>query len=75
MKQEEILKNRFWLKTSIDVVKWLALQACSFRGNKEGPSSNNQGNFLEMVKVLSSYNEEVAALVGNAPGNAKYTSP
>lgn len=28
-----------------------------------------------MVKVLSSYNEEVAALVGSAPGNAKYTSP
>ncbi|KAM0893614.1 hypothetical protein ACQ4PT_024979 [Festuca glaucescens] len=65
--KEEILKNRLRLKTSIDVVKWLALQACSFRGNKEGPSSNNQGNFLEMVKVLSSYNEEVAALVGNAP--------
>ncbi|KAK1621256.1 hypothetical protein QYE76_026773 [Lolium multiflorum] len=73
--KEEILKNRLRLKTSIDVVKWLALQACSFRGNKEGPTSNNQGNFLEMVKVLSSYNAEVAALVGNAPGNAKYNSP
>jgi hypothetical protein len=70
--KEEIIKNRLRLKTSIDTAKWLALQACSFRGNKEGPSSNNQGNFLEMVKILSSYNENVA---GSAPGNAKYTSP
>ncbi|XP_062213798.1 uncharacterized protein LOC133914804 [Phragmites australis] len=36
----------------------------------------NQGNFLEMMKLLGSYDKKVNAMVlGNAPGNAKYTSP
>jgi thymidine kinase len=35
----------------------------------------NQGNFLEMIKRIASYNEEVKAVVlGNAPKDAKYTS-
>ncbi|KAL6619567.1 hypothetical protein ACP70R_034706 [Stipagrostis hirtigluma subsp. patula] len=73
---EDIIKNRLRLKTSIDAAKWLAFQACPFRGNDEGPNSMNQGNFLEMMKLLASYNAKVKAVVlGNAPGNAKYTSP
>ena len=37
--------------------------------------SKKRGNFLEMVKILASYNKDVAAVVlENAPGNAKYTS-
>jgi hypothetical protein len=36
----------------------------------------NQGNFLELVKLLASYNKDVKAVVlENAPRNAKYTSP
>jgi len=35
----------------------------------------NRGNFLEMIELLASYNEQVGALVlGNASQNAKYTS-
>ena len=38
--------------------------------------SKNQGNFLEMIKLIASYDEEVGVVVlGNAPGKAKYTSP
>ncbi|XP_052304992.1 uncharacterized protein LOC18095741 [Populus trichocarpa] len=45
------------------------------RGHDERPESKNQGNFLEMMELLASYNEQVGALVlGNAPQNAKYTS-
>ena len=73
---EDIIKNRLRLKTSIDDAKWLAFQACPFRGNDKGPNSKNQGNFQEMVKLLASYNEKVnVGVLGNAPGNAKYTSP
>jgi hypothetical protein len=74
--EEEIRLNRLRLRTTIDVLRWLAFQACSFRGHDESASSKNQGNFLEMVKLIASYDEEVGAIVlGNAPGNAKYTSP
>ena len=73
---EDIRRNRLRLRVSIDTVRWLAFQACAFRGHDESPTSKNQGNFLEMVKLLAAYDEEVKAVVlGNAPGNAKYTSP
>ncbi|XP_023743324.1 uncharacterized protein LOC111891496 [Lactuca sativa] len=48
----------------------------SFRGHDEKIDSNNRGNFIELIKHTTSYNEEVAGVVlENAPGNAKYTSP
>ncbi|KAL6655967.1 hypothetical protein ACP70R_006793 [Stipagrostis hirtigluma subsp. patula] len=73
---DDIRKNRLRLATSIDAVRWLAFQACAFRGHDESEDSKDQGNFLEMVKLLASYDEEVKAVVlGNAPQNATYTSP
>jgi len=60
----------------VDIVRWLTFQACPFRGHDESPDSINQGNFLEMVKLLASYNKEVNDVVLQyAPKNAKYTSP
>ena len=72
----EIANNRLRLKTSIDVVQWLTFQACAFRGHNEHADSKNRGNFIEMIKILASYNEKVADVVlDKAPGNATYTSP
>jgi len=54
----------------------LTFQGCPYRGHDESPDSLNRGNFLEMVKLLASYNTEVNEVVlENAPKNAKYTSP
>jgi hypothetical protein len=73
---QEIMNNWLRLKTSIDSVQLLAFQACAFRGHDESFGSKNQGNFLELVKLLASYNDNVARIVlENAPKNAKYTSP
>ncbi|KAG6698515.1 hypothetical protein I3842_08G023800 [Carya illinoinensis] len=73
---EQILNNRLRVKTSIDVVQWLAFQGCAFRGHDETLDSKNRGNFLEMLKVLASYNDKVGKLVlENAPKSSKYTSP
>ena len=69
------MNNRLRLKTLIDTVRWLTLQACAFRGHDESSKSRNQGNFLELLKLLASYNDEVAKVVlENAPQNCKYTS-
>ncbi|GLT96628.1 hypothetical protein SLE2022_142360 [Rubroshorea leprosula] len=73
---QQIEKNRLRLKASIDVVRWLTFQACAFKGHDESLDSKNHGNFLEMNNLLASYNKEVNEVVlGNAPQNAKYTSP
>jgi len=52
----------------------LALQACPFRGHDESLDSLNRVNFLEVVKLLDSYNKEVKDVLEKAPRNAKYTS-
>ncbi|XP_028092674.1 zinc finger MYM-type protein 1-like [Camellia sinensis] len=71
----QIARNHLRLKTSIDVIKWLTFQACAFRGRDERHESNNRGNVIELIKLLASYNEDVAAVVlENAPQNASYHS-
>ena len=63
------------IKALINIVRWLTFQSYAFRGHDERPKSKNRGNFLEMLELLASYNEQVCALVlDNAPQNAKYIS-
>jgi hypothetical protein len=72
---EEKLNNRLQLMTSIKSIQYLAYQGCAFRDHDEGPNSKNCGNFLECIKVLSNFSEDVAKVVlENASQNAKYTS-
>ncbi|XP_071714266.1 uncharacterized protein [Rutidosis leptorrhynchoides] len=72
---EDVLKNCIRLKASVDVIRWLTFQACAFRGNDETVDSKNRGNFIELLKLLASHNDEVANVVlHNAPFNSKFTS-
>jgi hypothetical protein len=65
-----------WLKTTIDSIRWLAFQACAFKNHDESSNSKNQDNYIELIKFLASYNDNVDKVVlKNAPRNAKYTSP
>ncbi|CAN1824942.1 Zinc finger MYM-type protein 1 [Linum perenne] len=64
------------MNASIGAARWLTLQGLAFRGNDEGTSSKNRGNFIELLQYKAFYNEEVASVIlENAPKNAKYTSP
>ncbi|KAK4558185.1 hypothetical protein RGQ29_007800 [Quercus rubra] len=73
---KELENNRLRLKTSVECARWLAFQACAFRGHDESLDSKNRGNFIELIKFTSTFNDKVASVVlENAPGNAKYTSP
>ncbi|XP_057755344.1 uncharacterized protein LOC130974483 [Arachis stenosperma] len=73
---ETIANNRLRLKTSINAIRWLAFQACAFRGDDESPGSLNRKNFVELIKLLVSCNQNVNnVILENAPGNAQYISP
>ncbi|XP_060968719.1 uncharacterized protein LOC133036221 [Cannabis sativa] len=72
---QEIADNRLRLKTSIEGIRWLAFQACPFRGHNESKTSINRGNFLELLSFITSYNDKVAEVLDKAPRNATYTSP
>ncbi|QHO41430.1 uncharacterized protein [Arachis hypogaea] len=68
---ETIANNRLRLKTSINAIQWLAFQACAFRGDDESPGSLNRGNFIELIKLLASCNQNVNNVVLE---NAQYIS-
>ena len=59
----------------IGIAKFLLLQALAFRGHDESSSSNNRGNFLEMLKWYKGKDEKAAKLLDNAPANHQMTSP
>ena len=60
---QEIEKNWLQLKTSMDSVQCLAFQACAFRSHDESSKSKNQDNFIELVKLLATYNDDVVDIV------------
>ncbi|XP_076908506.1 uncharacterized protein LOC143565408 [Bidens hawaiensis] len=54
---------------------WLKFQACALRGHDESSTSKNRGNLIGLIKLLTSYQDEVAKVIlENSPYNAKYTS-
>ncbi|XP_042467557.1 zinc finger MYM-type protein 1-like [Zingiber officinale] len=71
-----IQKNRLRLTATIESVRWLSLQACGLRDHDESSTSQNCGNFIEMLKLLGKWNASIDdVILEKAPGNAKYTSP
>ena len=72
---EQIANNWLWLKASINVVRHLAFQAISFRGQDESSTSTNQGNFLTTLDLMEGYNNDIVEIMAKAPKNATYTSP
>ncbi|KAL9669670.1 hypothetical protein QQ045_007217 [Rhodiola kirilowii] len=77
-KQSEITKNghRIRLNASIDVSRLLLNQGRPFRGHDECEESNNQGNFMELIKYTASLNQSINNVVlGKAPGNNQMVSP
>ncbi|XP_062158828.1 uncharacterized protein LOC133866325 [Alnus glutinosa] len=72
---EQIANNRLQLKASIEVVRMLAFQGIAFRGRDESVDSTNRGNFLEILNLIVSYNEQIAEVIAKALKNASYTSP
>ncbi|KAJ9177312.1 hypothetical protein P3X46_012546 [Hevea brasiliensis] len=76
MNQAQHIEYRCRLNASIICLCYLLMQGLAFRANDESENSLNQGNFLELLKVLASCNEEINNVVlKNAPNNLRLTSP
>ncbi|XP_024164172.1 zinc finger MYM-type protein 1-like [Rosa chinensis] len=77
-RQLESSKHNYYtlLNASIDCVRFLLRQGLAFRGHDESESSNNRGNFLELLEFLAEHNDSVKAVAfENAPRNVQLTSP
>ncbi|XP_074288134.1 uncharacterized protein LOC141613297 [Silene latifolia] len=75
LSSKESLRNRLRLVASIEAVRLLALQECSFRGHDESTSSLNGGNFNVVLDSFKGLNNEIKISIDKAPQNAKYNSP
>lgn len=73
--QRLVQENRKYLSIIADALLFTALQNIAQRGDDESPQSMNQGNFLQLIKLLSNHNEFFKRKVAESPENAKYTSP
>lgn len=55
----EVNSNRELMKRLIDVCCLLAKQELPFRGHNEREDSVNQGNYIELIKLLSKYDSKL----------------
>ena len=63
-------QNRYYIKTSAEVILFCAKQEIALRGHDESDESENKGNFLELMDVISRHDEKFAARLRSLPDNA-----
>ncbi|KAL4090205.1 hypothetical protein QTP88_025104 [Uroleucon formosanum] len=66
-----VTENKKYMEAIIISLRMLAIQGIAFRGHIENESSINQGNFLELMKVISLFDNVVKKKI-NGPKNARY---
>ncbi|XP_076321993.1 zinc finger MYM-type protein 1-like [Tachypleus tridentatus] len=69
---ETVEENRHYIRAVIDALLYTACQNEAQRGHREGSQSDNRGNFLELLDMISRY-DEIVKNKPSGPGNAKYT--
>jgi len=79
---EQLLRNRYYVKSIAEVVQFLAVNELSFRGDNEGiglhdddHDSNCGGLFLNLFQYTLLKDAKLRDISACIPKNAKYTSP
>ncbi|XP_076348043.1 zinc finger MYM-type protein 1-like [Tachypleus tridentatus] len=65
-------EKRHYIRAVIDALLYTAYQNEAQRGHREGSQLDNRGNFLELLDMISRYDDIVKKKL-SGPGNAKYT--
>ena len=74
--REQVVKtNRHYIKTLIEILLLCAKQEIAVRGHRESAESRNQGNFLEILKLVADHDAVIKEKIRDNPHNATYTSP
>ncbi|KAJ3600256.1 hypothetical protein NHX12_031242 [Muraenolepis orangiensis] len=69
----QITERREYLRRIVAVTSLLGKQGIAFRGHEETDSSLNQGNFLEIMKLLETFDPFLQNY--QAPSHSTYLSP
>ncbi|CAK8695842.1 unnamed protein product [Clavelina lepadiformis] len=71
---EERKKWKAISESVVDVILFLSKQNLPFRGHREAFESNNQGNFLETVKLLEKYSPVIIKYLSDIRISTKMTT-
>ena len=76
--REQVEKNRRILHRLVDTTLFLARQGLAFRGHREyaglGAPDSNEGNFLELLKLLAHYDSILKQHMNNPVSRVTYLS-
>ena len=67
-----IISNHHYIKTIAEVILLCAKQELALRGHKESSKSQNQGNFVEILNLVSHHDPIIKEKLQEGPHNAKY---
>ncbi|XP_049274148.1 zinc finger MYM-type protein 1-like [Rhipicephalus sanguineus] len=68
----EVQENRLYIARVADILRFTAVQGIAQRGHDEGATSENKGNFVELLNLFAKYDEIVAKKLKGGAANAKY---
>ena len=72
--KDQIEENKHYLKTLGEVLLLTATQNIAQRGHRESETSKNQGNFREILNLVSKHDPFIKKRLKEGPRNATYTS-
>lgn len=70
---ELILQNREYIKSILRCIIYLSTQGLALRGHDESNTSQNRGNFLELLDLMSRDNTIISIRLLEGTKNARYT--
>ena len=69
-----VASNRQFLTSIAKVAVLCARQCIALRGHNESDSSENKGNFLEILQLVAAESDDLRSRMESSPANAKYIS-
>lgn len=72
--KEEVVHNRYYLKTIIELLIFCASQEIGLRGHRKSAASDstNRGNFLKLLELVAKHDSVVQQRLDQGPRNAIY---
>jgi hypothetical protein len=74
----QLKRNRYYVSTIVEIVKFIATNELPFRGNTSGDDSDDSypsGIFLSLFDFIAKKDEKLAKILSSIPQTAKYNSP
>lgn len=73
-RKEEVIHNRYYLKTILELLVFCASQEIGIRGHRESEASEslNRGNFLELLHLVARHDPAIERRLNEGPRNAIY---